>query len=153
MNRRRYAVRCGLEARRYIHLRAHKYYITMTFSWLSRELGNFSREFYELTMPAIDMFEDGNDLVVKIDLAGFAKKDINLSIKEDVLHIRAEREPDERKHTGSLYYKHRPNQIDKRIILPISTEDGEKVVGAATYVDGVVTVRIPATKTNTIPIM
>jgi HSP20 family molecular chaperone IbpA len=125
----------------------------MTFSWLSRELGNFSREFYELTMPAIDMFEDENDLVVKIDLAGFTKEDMNLSIKEDVLHIRAKREPDERNHTGSVYYKHRPHQIDKRIILPISTQDGEKVVGAATYVDGVVTVRIPAAETNTVPIM
>ena len=125
----------------------------MTFSWLSRELGNFSREFYELTMPAIDMFEDENDLVVKIDLSGFTKEDINLSIKEDILHIRAKREPDERNHTGSVYYKHRPHQIDKRIILPISTQDGEKVVGAATYVDGVVTVRIPAAKTNTIPVL
>jgi HSP20 family protein len=124
----------------------------MTSSWLSRELGNFSREFYELTMPANDMFEEGNDLVVKIDLAGFAKKDINLSIKEDILHIRAKREPDEKTHTGSVYYKHRPHQIDKRIILPISTQDGEKVVGAATYVDGVVTVRIP-TAENTIPIL
>ena len=125
----------------------------MAISWLSRELGNFSREFYELTMPAIDMFEDEKDLVVKIDLAGFAKKDINLSIKEDVLHIRAKREPDERKHIGSVYYKHRPHQIDKRVILPISTQDGEKVVGAATYVDGVVTVRIPAAETNTIPVL
>ena len=125
----------------------------MTFSWLSRELGNFSREFYELTMPAIDMFEDENDLVVKIDLSGFTKEDINLSIKEDILHIRAKREPDERNHTGSVYYKHRPHQIDKRIILPISTQDGEKVVGAATYVDGVVTVRIPAAETNTIPVL
>ena len=125
----------------------------MTFSWLSREISNFSREFYEMTMPAIDMFEDGNDLTVKIDLAGFAKKDINLSIKEDLLHIRAKREPDEKTHTGSVYYKHRPNQIDKTIILPISTEEEEKVVGAATYIDGVVTVRIPAAETNTIPIM
>jgi HSP20 family protein len=125
----------------------------MAISWLSRELGNFSREFYELTMPAIDMLEDEKDLVVKIDLAGFAKKDINLSIKEDILHIRAKREPDERTHTGSVYYKHRPHQIDKRIILPISTQDGEKVVGAATYVDGVVTVRIPTAETNTIPIL
>ena len=124
----------------------------MAISWLSRELGNFSREFFELTMPAIDMFEDEKDLVVKIDLAGFAKKDINLSIKEDILHIRAKRETDERTHAGSVYYKHRP-QIDKRIILPISTQDGEKVVGAATYVDGVVTVRIPTAETNTIPIL
>jgi HSP20 family protein len=122
----------------------------MTFSWLSREISNLSREFYELTMPAIDMFEDGNDLVVKIDLAGFTKKDINLSIREDVLHIRAKRETDEKTHTGSVYYKHRPRQIDKRIILPISTQDGEKVVGAATYVDGVVTVRIPAAETISI---
>ena len=125
----------------------------MAISWLSRELGNFSREFFELTMPAIDMFEDEKDLVVKIDLAGFAKKDINLSIKEDILHIRAKRETDERTHAGSVYYKHRPHQIDKRIILPISTQDGEKVVGAATYVDGVVTVRIPTAETNTIPIL
>jgi HSP20 family protein len=122
----------------------------MTFSWLSREISNLSREFYELTMPAVDMFEDGNDLVVKIDLAGFTKKDINLSIREDVLHIRAKRETDEKTHTGSVYYKHRPRQIDKRIILPISTQDGEKVVGAATYVDGVVTVRIPAAETISI---
>jgi HSP20 family protein len=125
----------------------------MAISWLSRELGNFSREFYELTMPAIDMFEDEKDLVVKIDLAGFAKKDINLSIEEDILHIRAKRESDERTHKGTVYYKHRPHQIDKRIILPISTHDGEKVVGAATYVDGVVTVRIPTAETNTIPIL
>jgi HSP20 family protein len=125
----------------------------MAISWLSRELGNFSREFYEFTMPAIDVFEDEKDLVVKIDLAGFAKKDINLSIEEDILHIRAKREPDERTYPGSVYYKHRPRQIDKRIILPISTQDGEKVVGAATYVDGVVTVRIPTAETNTIPIL
>jgi HSP20 family protein len=125
----------------------------MAISWLSRELGNFSREFFELTMPAIDMFEDEKDLVVKIDLAGFAKKDIDLSIKEDIWHIRAKREHDERTHTGSVSYKHRPNQIDKRIILPISTQDGEKVVGAATYVDGVVTVRIPTAERNTIPIL
>jgi HSP20 family protein len=127
--------------------------ITMAISWLSRELGNFSREFYEFTMPAIDVFEDEKDLVVKIDLAGFAKKDINLSIEEDILHIRAKREPDERTYTESVYYKHRPRQIDKRIILPISTQDEEKVVGAATYVDGVVTVRIPTAETNTIPIL
>jgi HSP20 family protein len=125
----------------------------MAISWLSRELGNFSREFYELIMPAIDVFEDEKDLVVKIDLAGFAKEDINLSIEEDILHIRAKREPDERTYTGSVYYNHRPRQIDKRIILPISTQDGEKVVGAATYVDGVVTVRIPTTETKTIPIL
>ena len=125
----------------------------MACSWLTRELGNFSREFYEYVTPAIDIFEDENELVVKIDLPGYAKKDINLSLEEDILRIRAKKEPDEETRIGSIYYKQRPRQIDKSIVLPISTQDGTKVVGAAAYVDGVVTVRIPITGPNNIPIL
>jgi HSP20 family protein len=125
----------------------------MACSWLTRELGNFSREFYEYITPAIDIFEDENELVVKIDLPGYAKKDINLSIEEDILRIRAKKEPDEETRIGSVYYKQRPRQIDKSIVLPISTQDGTKVVGAAAYVDGVVTVRIPIAGPNNIPIL
>ena len=54
-----------------------------------RELGNRSKEFYEFIMPAIDMFEDGNELVITIELPGFAKKDINLRIIGNVLSINA----------------------------------------------------------------
>ena len=125
----------------------------MACSWLTRELGNFSREFYEYITPAIDIFEDENELVVKIDLPGYAKKDINLSIEEDILRIRAKKEPDEETRIGSIYYKQRPRQLDKSIVLPISTQDGTKVVGAAAYVDGVVTVRIPIAGPNNIPIL
>jgi HSP20 family molecular chaperone IbpA len=43
-------------------------------------------------MPAVDMFEgdDTNELIVKIDLPGYAKKDIRLSIDEDILRIRGQ---------------------------------------------------------------
>ena len=125
----------------------------MACSWLTRGLGNFSREFYEYITPAIDIFEDVSELIVKIDLPGYAKKDINLSIEEDILRIRAKKEPDEETRIGSIYYKQRPRQIDKSIVLPISTQDGTKVVGAAAYVDGVVTVRIPTAGPNNIPIL
>jgi HSP20 family protein len=125
----------------------------MACSWLTRELGNFSREFYEYVTPAIDIFEDENELVVKIDLPGYAKKDINLSLEEDILRIRAKKEPYEETRIGSIYYKQRPRQIDKSIVLPISTQDGTKVVGAAAYVDGVVIVRIPIAGPNNIPIL
>jgi HSP20 family protein len=66
----------------------------MTCSWLFKGLSDFSREFYEFTMPAMDIYEseDGNELIVKIDLPGYAKKDIRLSIDEDILRIRAKRE-------------------------------------------------------------
>ena len=117
---------------------------------LARELDGKSREFYEFVMPAIDIAEEGSDLVVTIDLPGFAKKDINLRITGDVLSISAKREQAEA--LGTVYYRHRPVKIDKRIILPISVKEEEKVVGKATYENGVVTLRIPIPKVTNIPI-
>jgi HSP20 family protein len=117
---------------------------------LARELDSKSREFYEFVMPAIDIAEEGSDLVVTIDLPGFAKKDINLRITGDVLSISAKREQAEA--LGTVYYRHRPAKIDKRIILPISVKEEEKVVGMATYENGVVTLRIPIPKVTNIPI-
>jgi HSP20 family protein len=117
---------------------------------LARELDSKSREFYEFVMPAIDIAEEGSDLVVTIDLPGFAKKDINLRITDNVLSISAKREQAE--VLGTVYYRHRPAKIDKRIILPISVKEEEKVVGKATYENGVVTLRIPIPKVTNIPI-
>ncbi len=119
---------------------------------LARELDGRSREFYEFVMPAIDIIEEGNDLVVTIDLPGFAKKDINLRIIGNVLYITAKREHAE--PLGTVYYRHRPLKIDRRVLLPISfkEEEEEKVEGKAKYENGIVTLRIPIPKSTNIPI-
>jgi HSP20 family protein len=119
---------------------------------LSREIGKRSREFYEFVMPAIDMYEDESGLIVKIDLPGFKRDEIKISIEEDILSIRAKRMEPEEERLGTVLYKQRPIQIDKRISLPISTKEGEKVTGTATYSDGVVTLRIPISRVGVIPI-
>ena len=120
---------------------------------LVKELDSRSRDFYEFVMPAIDMVEDGNDLVVTIDLPGFAKKDINLRITGNVLSIMAKREQAE--ILGTVYYRHRPLKIDKKVLLPISVKEEEKAVGEgkATYENGVVTLKLPMTKSTNIPII
>jgi HSP20 family protein len=119
---------------------------------LAKEMDGRSREFYEFIMPAIDIIEEGNDLVVTIDLPGFAKKDINLRIIGNVLYITAKKEQAE--PLGTVYYRHRPLKIDKRVLLPLSfKEEEEKVEGRATYENGVVTLRIPIPKSTNIPIM
>jgi HSP20 family protein len=117
---------------------------------LAKELDGRSREFYEFVMPAIDIVEDGNDLVVTIDLPGFAKKDINLRITGNVLSIIAKREHAE--VLGMVHYRHRPLKIDKKVLLPISVKEEEKVVGKATYENGIVTLKIPIPKSGNIPI-
>ena len=117
---------------------------------LAKEIDNKSREFYEFVMPAIDMAEDGNDLVIAIDLPGFAKKDISLRLAGNVLSISAKREAEE--PLGTVYYRHRPAKIEKKILLPISVKDEDKVVGKATYENGVVTLKVPIPKSTTIPI-
>jgi len=119
---------------------------------LMRELGNKSREFFEFVMPALDMYEDGSDLVILIDLPGFSKQDISLRILDNVLTISAKRQKDENTSTGTIYIRQRPLHINKKIPLPIKVTEEDQVLGSATYVDGVVTLRIPIPRYNTIPI-
>ena len=119
---------------------------------LIRELGNRSREFYEFVMPAMDMYEDGSDLVVLIDLPGFSKQDISLRLVDNTLSVNAKRERDEHEITGTVYFLQRPLNIDKRVPLPIKVTEEDKVLGSAKYVDGIVTLRIPIPRYNTIPI-
>jgi HSP20 family protein len=119
---------------------------------LSREIGKRSREFYEFVMPAVDMYEDENGLVVKIDLPGFKREETKISIEEDILSIRAKKIEPQDESLGAILYKQRPVQIDKRISLPISVKEGEKVTGIATYLEGVVTLKIPISRANVIPV-
>jgi HSP20 family protein len=119
---------------------------------LMRELGNMSREFFEFVMPALDMYEDGSDLVILIDLPGFSKQDISLRILDNVLSISAKRQRNESTSTGTVYFQQRPLYINKKVPLPIKVTEEDQVLGSATYVDGVVTLRIPIPRYNTIPI-
>jgi HSP20 family protein len=124
---------------------------------LCRELGGRSRDFYEFVMPAVDMYEDTTGLIVKIDLPGFKRDEISISIEEDVVSINArKREADisREERPGTVLYKQRPVQINKKILLPTSYsgKKEEKITGVATYSEGVVTLSIPTTRVGIIPI-
>lgn len=126
----------------------------MDVCWeLTKELRKRSREFFEFIMPAVDMVEEKKDLVVRIDLPGFTKENINLRIVDDILTINAKREEQgEQQPIGTQYYKQRPLNISRKMVLPFSTNDDEQVVGTAKYKDGVVTLRIRIPKSGYIPI-
>jgi len=108
-----------------------------------KEIGNKSREFYEFVLPPVDMYLDNEKLTLLIDLPGFAKKDIKLSLDENILSIQARKEISEEKN-HSIICNQRPNIIDKKIKLPIDLRETE--VSSAKYEHGVLTVTIPVKK-------
>jgi HSP20 family protein len=116
-----------------------------------KEINNKSKEFYEFILPPVDMIEDSNDLLVIIDLPGFNKNDITLRINKNVLSIKATKPDNE--YRGTVYLKHRPTKIDKKIILPFLVDEDEEITGTANYSDGIITLRIPGKNLgNRIPI-
>jgi len=116
-----------------------------------REIGNKSREFYEFVLPPVDMQLENGNLVVTVDIPGFKKNDIKLSIHGNVLSINAEKK--DNGNVDEIICKQRPNLIDKKIRLPLKIKAGEEKVDSAKYADGVLTIKIPVeTSGKNIPI-
>ena len=110
-----------------------------------KEIGNKSREFYEFVLPPVDMYLDEDKLTLLIDIPGFEKKDIKLSLDENILSIQACKQiSDEPNH--KLICNQRPNIIDKKIRLPVDVKDEDGAVSSAKYLQGVLTVTISVQK-------
>jgi HSP20 family protein len=107
---------------------------------MGRDLGSRSRQFFELVLPPADVYEDGSDLVISVDMPGFEKGNIRTRLNESAFTVTAKRDPVER--DGVSYYEQRPLHLSKRIPLPVKVEMGDEEV-EATYKDGVLTVRLP----------
>ena len=110
-----------------------------------KEIGNKSREFYEFVLPPIDMYLNEKNLKIVIDIPGFVKDDIKLTLCGDILSIKAQKTADE-KESESLISNQRPNVIDKKVRLPVDIKQGEEKIESAKYENGILTLIIPITK-------
>ena len=107
---------------------------------IGRDLGAKSRQFFELVLPPADVYEDGSDLVIVIDMPGFQKDDIKTRLNESAFTVTAKREAAEK--DGVTYMEQRPLKVTKRIPLPVKVEMGDDDVKGK-YEEGVLTVRLP----------
>ncbi len=110
-----------------------------------KEIGNKSREFYEFVLPPMDMYLNDDNLKIIIDIPGFTKNEIALSLCGDVLSINAKKTAGE-KESESLITNQRPNVIDKKIRLPMEIKQGEEKIESAKYENGILTLIIPVIK-------
>ncbi len=108
-----------------------------------KEIDDKSREFFEFVLPPIDLHEENGNLIVTVDIPGFDKNDIKVSMNGNVLSINAEKKDDA---DGRIIMKQRPHIIDKKMRLPITVKEGEEKVNSAKYANGVLTIVIPITK-------
>ena len=108
-----------------------------------KEIDDKSREFFEFVLPPIDLHEENDNLIVIVDIPGFDKNDIKISMNGNVLSINAEKKDEK---NGRVIMKQRPRVIDKKMRLPIAVKEGEEKVNSAKYADGVLTIVIPITK-------
>ncbi len=108
-----------------------------------KEVDDKSREFFEFVLPPIDLHEENDSLVVTVDIPGFVKNDIKVSMNGNMLSINAEKKDSK---NGRTIMKQRPRVIDKKMRLPITVKEGEEKVNSAKYADGVLTIEIPITK-------
>lgn len=112
---------------------------------MMKDIGNKSREFYEFVLPPVDMYLNEDKLTVLIDMPGFEKKDIKLSLEGNIISIQACKEVSD-KENHSLICNQRPNIIDKKIRLPVDVKDDDDAVSSAKYSQGVLTINLPIQK-------
>lgn len=108
-------------------------------SELNKQITNLTKEFYERVMPPVDIYEDGNTLIVVADLPGFEKDKISIRITSDgYLRIEASRKIE---IPGIKHMSQRPERVRKDIKLPVKVPEDAEVKGK--YENGVLTLYIP----------
>ena len=98
-------------------------------------------EFFGDWTPALDLTQDKENFVAKIELPGMEKDDIDVSLHEGALTIRGERKAEEKQEDeGQLRTERVFGSFSRSVRLPKPVNEGKVV---ATYKDGVLTVTAP----------
>ena len=94
--------------------------------------------------PAVDLYEDKDDFIVRAELPGMKKEDIEISLHEGALTISGERKSEEKFEDGEVHRTERFfGKFHRSFTLPKAV-DGDKVKAA--YKDGILTVTLPKTE-------
>ncbi len=116
------------------------------------ELPELWRRFFEPdftgTWMRVEEFVDGETLVVKAELPGIdPDKDLELTITQGVLHIRAERHEKSEATTKESYRSEfHYGSFSRSVPLPAGTKDEDV---KASYTDGILEVRVPVGEPKT----
>ncbi len=111
------------------------------FAWPSRKDWPLSTEFGR-DAPSVDVIEREGEIVVKAELPGFKKEDIDVSLTEDRITIKASTESEtETKEDGEYHRKEiRRGYVARTVPLPAGVVSDK---AKARLTDGVLEVTVP----------
>ncbi|MCM1985514.1 Hsp20/alpha crystallin family protein [Methanococcoides seepicolus] len=112
---------------------------------LFREVSPFGGWFEDKTRaPLMDIKEEDNDVIVTTDLPGIDKKDVEISVRDDVLEIHAEcKKESESEKEGYVQKERTYSSFSRSAVLPsVVSDEGAK----AKLENGVLTITLPKTK-------
>jgi HSP20 family protein len=95
----------------------------------------------DVIVPAVDIYEDGNDYVLKAELPGLKKEDIDITMTEDSITVSGEKSSKEEiKRKDYCLWERSYGSFSRSFALP-----GEVQTGKVTskYMDGILEIRMP----------
>ena len=90
--------------------------------------------------PALDLFQNNDNIVAVVELPGMRKEDIDISLQDGVLIISGERPDKTGEENGASRTERSSGKFRRSITLPTQV-DVNRV--NATYKDGILTVTLP----------
>ena len=102
---------------------------------------NGSSDAFNAWAPALDLYEDKDNLVLRAEVPGMKKEDIDISLHENTITISGERR-NEKKYEGSETSREERvfGRFTRTLQLPKQVDTGKV---KASYKDGVLTVTLP----------
>lgn len=95
---------------------------------------------------SIDMFEDGNELVIKADIPGMKKEDIKIDLSDNVLSISGEKKSEEKTEQKDYYRVERSfGAFNRKLHLPVEVQVDQ---AKASFKDGVLEIRMPKSESE-----
>src|SRR6266704_2284414 len=94
--------------------------------------------------PTLDLYEDKDNLIVKAELPGMKRDEIDISVHDGTLTISGERKYEEQKEDAETYRSERFfGKFHRTLTLPKPVESDK---AKASYKDGILTVTLPKTE-------
>lgn len=94
--------------------------------------------------PSVDIYEEGNELVLKAELPGMSKEDLNVTITENRITIAGEKKQEEKVEKKDYHWVERTHGTFSRSFrLPENVKGDD---ARATFKEGLLEIRVPKTE-------